>query len=401
MKVLTVTNMPERCDKLVASLKTFGWDYEVIVGPWKGFGSKMHGIYSYLMDNPDVKDFIFTDGFDTLAIRNADEFVPLYPNYVSAEKNYYTGDDNYVDLVDKFSGDTKFIYPNAGQFYMQRDFFIQMFESDPLPEDGQDQGWLINQCVKYGIPLDTHCLSFQTIYQTRRVEFDLIDGKLVNMNTKSFPFFIHGNGQSAIGDYYSMFKAGRPYLVKTPKITVCVPTMGSMRDKTVMSLIDAVIYTIQCGYLVEIAFKTDTYLIRSRNELVQIAISNGSDYMMFIDSDLEFPADGIVRLLAHEKDVIGGYYNKRGLPKASTVLGFDQQPYFPQGLEKVWCVPTGFMLIRLEAIRWMPYPFDYIRDEKGYFIGEDVNFCKRFNEMGGEVWCDSTIEIGHIGDFVY
>lgn len=401
MKVITVTNQPERCKMLVASLETFGWDYEVIVGPWKGLGSKMHGIYSYLLDNPDVKDFIFADGWDTMAVLHAGHFVPSYPNYVSGESNYYVGDEKHIDLANHFSGDTPFIYPNSGLFYMQRDFFISMFEQDPPQEELNDQAWMIQQCVKHNIPVDSKCLSFQSLYRTKPVEFEMVDGRLLNVRTQTMPFFIHGNGQYPMSDYYEMFKESRPYLVKKPKITICIPTMGSIKDATVMSLINAIGYTERCGYLVDVAFKTDTYLIRSRNELVQIAIAGGSDYMMFIDSDLDFPADGIIKLLGHKKDVIGGHYNRRGLPRASTVFGFDKQPYFPQALEKVWAVPTGFMLIKLSAIRWMPYPFDYIRDEHGYFIGEDINFCKRLNENGVEVWCDPSIKIGHIGEYTY
>jgi hypothetical protein len=62
----------------------------------------------------------------------------------------------------------------------------------------------------------------------------------------------------------------------------------------------------------------------------------------------------------------------------------------------------------MAAIKNMKNPFDFGIDEAGElfgkpgeFIGEDVNFCKRANEMGLEVWCDPTIRIGHIGEYLY
>ena len=34
-------------------------------------------------------------------------------------------------------------------------------------------------------------------------------------------------------------------------------------------------------------------------------------------------------------------------------------------------------------------------------FGEDLSFCLRARELGAEIWCDSTIKLGHVGTAVY
>lgn len=404
MIVLTVTDKRERCAMLEASLNTFGWRYMVIEGEWKGLGTKMHGIYAFLKANPQEKDFLFTDAFDTMFVRKASEFNPIAENFVSGEVNCWTG-KNDPEMALNFTSNEKFKYPNSGGFYMQSDFFIKMFEENPIEETDEDQTWMINRVLQYNIPIDYNCTTFQTLFKIDPDEFLVIDGFLINRYTGYMPMVIHGNGKVNMDFYYNLYEKDRDYLVKKTKITIGVPTRGEICVKTVGSIINAISYTIKHGYNIDFDFEIGTYLHQMRNEIVYGAIKNGSDYLMFIDSDLIFPQDGILNLLAHNKDVIGGCYNIRSLPKRGTVKGFKNgiicEHEMSKELEKVYAIPTGFMLIKLSAIRYMAHPFDFGRFEDGTFIGEDINFCKRLNEMGKEVWCDGSIPIGHIGEYVY
>jgi hypothetical protein len=405
MIVLTVTDKRERCAMLEASLNTFGWRYMVIEGEWRGASSKMHGIYAFLKQNPQEKDFLFTDAFDTLFIRKSSDFAPIADNYVSGEVNCWTG-KNDPEMALNFTSTERFKYPNAGGFYMQSEFFIRLFEEETPAEEDDDQEWLIRKVLQYNIPIDYNCATFQTLFKIDVSDFRVIDGFLVNNGTGYAPMVIHGNGRVNMNFYYNLFQDGRDYLVKKTKITIGVPTRGEVHVKTVGSIINAIVKTSQNGYDIDFDFEIGTYLHQMRNEIVYGAIKNGSDYLMFIDADLRFPEDGILKLLAHNKDVVGGCYNVRQLPAHGTVKNLNDKGDIydydmSKGLEKVFAIPTGFMLIKLSAIRFMPHPFDYGRFDDGTFIGEDINFCKRFNEMGREVWCDGSIPIGHIGEYTY
>lgn len=59
--------------------------------------------------------------------------------------------------------------------------------------------------------------------------------------------------------------------------------------------------------------------------------------------------------------------------------------------------PTGFMLIKLDSLKKLERP--YFKAEDG--VGEDVFFCRKARKSGLSVFCDPTIEIGHIGEKVY
>lgn len=99
----------------------------------------------------------------------------------------------------------------------------------------------------------------------------------------------------------------------------------------------------------------------ARNQIANHAIVNGFDYLLFIDSDMVFPADGLKKLMAHDKDIVGGlYFGRRGKHepiayKEVTPRGwFDNPSCTPidkfQGLQEVQGMGLGFCLIKLQDI---------------------------------------------------
>ena len=148
MKVLTVADNRSKCSILEQSLKTFGWDYEIIEGNWVGYSTKLHGIYAYLKAHPNLKDFIFTDAFDTMFIQEPKNFKPIAENFVSGETNCWTGKHD-TETAKLFTSTEKFKYPNSGGFYMQSDFFIKQFEEHTPQETDDDQAWLIQMVLAY------------------------------------------------------------------------------------------------------------------------------------------------------------------------------------------------------------------------------------------------------------
>jgi GT2 family glycosyltransferase len=160
-------------------------------------------------------------------------------------------------------------------------------------------------------------------------------------------------------------------------------------------------------------FQVGGYVDFNRNKLLQTCLEDKSTtHLMFIDADMIFPDDGIYRLLQHDKDIVGGNYNTRLNPTSKDFSGptvkmlVDGEPVsmteLPKGLFKCYAIATGFMMIKLDAVREMKMPvFEAFTDDKGLHHTEDVEFCKKANEMGLEVWCDPDLEIGHIGQYVY
>jgi hypothetical protein len=101
------------------------------------------------------------------------------------------------------------------------------------------------------------------------------------------------------------------------------------------------------------------------------------------------------------------------MPTGPTAQNYDEngkrQPVFSMpestGLEEVGSVGTGVMLIKREVFQgmsepWFDMPWQY--DNRGY-MGEDVFFCKKAQELGFKVYIDHDVskEIGHIGTFEF
>jgi len=160
---------------------------------------------------------------------------------------------------------------------------------------------------------------------------------------------------------------------------------------------------------------------RARNLLVQDFIESGCDYLLFIDSDINFVPDDIFRLMAWAED------EKKGIVAAVPRTRSENKVYIADldqcdgqltmngmGLVRGLRVATAFMLIRRKLIedmtaahpewtyydkrseRNVPCLFDFQLTDEGY-MGEDFLFCDRARELGHEVWIDPSITLGHMG----
>lgn len=137
-------------------------------------------------------------------------------------------------------------------------------------------------------------------------------------------------------------------------------------------------------------------------------------HLMFIDSDMTFPAMTIQRLLSHGvTDVVGCVYSRRVEP--FTNIGMTEDPTIMEAPENSPLVPmkligTGMMLIHMSVFDHMPEfdedgpAFGYKwKPEIGKYEREDVRFCRLVRENGMKIWCDVGLshQIGHVGKAIY
>jgi GT2 family glycosyltransferase len=183
------------------------------------------------------------------------------------------------------------------------------------------------------------------------------------------------------------------------------PTLsGEIRMETVVSMFDT---TSTANFPVAIFFAKGSILPDNRKKLVVDALRARCTHLLFLDADIELEKGTVQKLLAHDKFIIGGNIHKKSLPKQDTtkLLGKNGEAVIgelPNKLFECHSVATACMLIKMEVFREIDKPwflFEY--DREGNLTGEDVWFCKQARKKGFEIWCDPTIEIGHIGDFIY
>lgn len=185
---------------------------------------------------------------------------------------------------------------------------------------------------------------------------------------------------------------------------------------------------------------------RARNILIEQFYQSGAKFLLFLDSDLAFSPGAIIdRLLefgrTHPDAVVTGAYPKKSYdfsrikpgakePVAMQTVDFninivDSKARVENGYVKVLDSATGCMLLPRQVIHKMreAYPElkcvndinpgkhpvkEYVAimdcmidpDTKRY-LSEDYAFCRRFQQVGGDIYVDLTSGMCHIGTHTY
>lgn len=187
------------------------------------------------------------------------------------------------------------------------------------------------------------------------------------------------------------------------KIFIAVPTTGTVKTKTFFSIV-RMLRERTFDYM--IGTKESSILHYNREHLAKQAMENECSHILFIDSDMYFEADAVERLLARNKDIIGVPYNARKHPLITTIKIHAEDGIIEEydgELLKCAAVGMGFMLIKTEVLKNMNQPwFFWETNDKGEVVmGEDSWFCRKARQAGYDIWCDMSIKIGHIGDYIY
>lgn len=191
---------------------------------------------------------------------------------------------------------------------------------------------------------------------------------------------------------------------KQKRVMIGIPCMDTLKVETVMSLF-ASAHSTDAAATLHI-YKT-SLVHDARNKIAEKAIEDGYDYLMFIDSDIRFEPTAIQKLIDQDKDIIGGlYFQKRPphLPTLSEKKG--KLLRYPRVWSKskpfqIFGVGTGFMLIKVSVLEKLKAPYFYYGKLHEQMMGEDIYFCWKAQQSGFEVWCDPTVDIGHVGEYVY
>ena len=240
---------------------------------------------------------------------------------------------------------------------------------------------------------------------------------------------------------------------KPIKIFVAIPCHSEISIHTCQSLLVLQQECMRKGMLVSFSLMKSSLVQQGRNLLVSEFINDSMkyDYLLFIDSDIDFQSSTIFKMIEKDKDLIACPYpmktfdwekawrrlNKEAIDQADHLSksGFT----FPikvhnkneitvnDGVAEVSHAPTGCMLIKRIVIEKMMahYPelrinqptivngkeafkenffnlFDCVHDPKTKeFFGEDFGFCKRWTEMGGKVYVYILDYITHVGEYQY
>jgi glycosyltransferase involved in cell wall biosynthesis len=158
-----------------------------------------------------------------------------------------------------------------------------------------------------------------------------------------------------------------------------------------------------------------TLIFDQRNNMVESALEEGADYVLFIDADMRFPKDTLERLIAHDKGIIGVNATTRSSPVKATAktLEIDEDGTCnwkqissknKTGIQQADGIGCGVMLISKETLNAIPKPwffFELLPENK--LLGEDIYFCIKAKDVGIDTFIDHDLsqEIGHVGNYTY
>lgn len=186
----------------------------------------------------------------------------------------------------------------------------------------------------------------------------------------------------------------------TARVAVCIPYYRSVEPAMMMSFGELCARSAMAGLEFLPIGTRGCYIEDNRNGCVEYAINMGVDWdwLLWIDTDMRFPGDALLRLLAHDKDIVGANYRQRTPPYAYTGVyadGRDDHILEP-GLHRMAQMPTGLLLTRFDIYRKMGYP--WFRPGLRHEARDDIYFCRQAAALGYEIWCDHdlTKEVVHI-----
>lgn len=159
-----------------------------------------------------------------------------------------------------------------------------------------------------------------------------------------------------------------------------------------------------------LAMNPGSLVYTSREKLAMMAIENEAKYVFWMDSDMQFPQDCLIRMIdtleRNNLDMLTGLYFRR-VPPYSPVL-FDRLEMdhneckwsefeeIPNEIFEVGGCGFGCVLVKTDVL------FNVLAAYGTMFTpigrnGEDVAFCIRARECGFKIHCDPSIICGHVG----
>lgn len=157
------------------------------------------------------------------------------------------------------------------------------------------------------------------------------------------------------------------------------------------------------------------YISAARANMLRAALDAKADIIVFIDYDVSWKPQDMVKLLQTEGDVVAGTYRCK-IDEEQYMGTIETNPdHTPQvrqsdGAIKAKLVPAGFLKVTKEAVDafMVAYPelcygpmyhqavdlFNHGVHERIWW-GEDYSFARRYREKCGDIWLVPDLDLDH------
>lgn len=205
------------------------------------------------------------------------------------------------------------------------------------------------------------------------------------------------------------------------KVVIATPTLTRPHARYVESLEASSVALDSAGIEHQTVFEVGCpYISHARATMLRKALDAGADCVVFIDHDVSWRPEDLVKLVQTDADVAAGLYRfKKDEVEYMGVMRChaDGRPVVrPDGCIAGEKVPAGFLKVTRNAVRrfMRAYPELVYGDaehpsvdlfnhgaHEGVWYGEDYAFSRRWMALGGEIAIVPDLSLGHHGDKDY
>jgi hypothetical protein len=205
--------------------------------------------------------------------------------------------------------------------------------------------------------------------------------------------------------------ASSKWSLKKSKLAVLVPCRDTLHSAFAKCLTELVKLNTMNGIDTHVVMDASTILLTQRERLATEARNIGAEYMLWLDSDMVYPATTAMRLMAHNEPVVAANYVRRQLPAkgvAYETIGDWENPLpfeAQDNLVDVEGIGMGCMLVKtsiLEEIEQPWFEFGWTPSSNDW-LGEDMIFCQKMAQAGYTVKVDTNLsqEMRHLGTWAF
>jgi hypothetical protein len=211
------------------------------------------------------------------------------------------------------------------------------------------------------------------------------------------------------------------------KLGVCIPFYKQVPSQAVTSIMALQRYLHLsekfAGHFddFEVITVDSCFVDMARNMLVDEAVKNECDYILWIDSDhLFIPTqveDFVKRAIESKYDIVGAWYNNRTVQYQPVAYNFSDDKEIPimlnliqdkvknhKGYYECDCIGLGMAIMPINILKEMKDKYHFVfrcKDYDGRIIGEDTFFFFNIkNNNTYKVSLDTTFKVGHIGGVI-
>ena len=206
-----------------------------------------------------------------------------------------------------------------------------------------------------------------------------------------------------------------------------MPCYDSVKINTMLSVVKLIQQLGKSGIETGIHTMKSPLIHQARNYLTSVFLTTQYQYMLFIDSDVEFEPEVVLRMMVVKKPIVCTPYRVKSaeIDKQIYTVEFKDPKnilVLAEGLVEIEAGPTGLMLIdrkvferiiknhpelkirnkatpKAEKSHEFYYNFFDFGFNDGYAMGEDVSFCRLARDNDFRIFANIESSTVHHGSF--